>query len=88
MPTRQSPVLSRRSNERHRGQPSHHANRATAKAEPGESSCPLCSDPVTEGQRLALVRLVTLGHAWVHLRHLGQVDPTVPAPDAHALEAP
>jgi hypothetical protein len=53
------------------------------RAEPGETACPLCPRPVERWQRLALVQLGELGHAWIHIRHLAE---PLPAPSAAAAE--
>lgn len=34
------------------------------------SSCPMCPEPITGGQRIALVRSDDNGHAWLHVRCL------------------
>lgn len=34
------------------------------------SSCPMCPEPITGGQRIALVRSDDSGHAWLHLHCL------------------
>jgi hypothetical protein len=34
------------------------------------ASCPMCPEPITSGQRIALVRSNDSGHAWLHVRCL------------------
>jgi hypothetical protein len=46
----------------------------TRRAGPAEDDCPVCGLPVERGRRIALVRSDRLGHVWVHVRHVAEVQ--------------